>query len=147
MGKKGKIALLLGLAAGTATGLLFAPEKGKNLRSNIAKERKAGGTGLKAVKDDLVKMGDDVVDAMEEVVNSAEVQKLIKMSKSKAEEQIADKKKKLDKMVKDANKRADQMKKRAAKYAKEQKDLLDGEVRSLLGLPKKKKSTRKRKKK
>lgn len=38
--------LLFGLLTGAGLGILFAPKKGKDLRQNIIKERKEGGTGL-----------------------------------------------------------------------------------------------------
>ena len=53
MAGKGKISLLLGVAAGAVTGMLFAPNKGKALRDKIAKERKSGGFGHKVVAKDL----------------------------------------------------------------------------------------------
>ncbi len=41
--------LLIGLLTGAGLGILFAPKKGKELRSNIIKERKDGGTGLEEI--------------------------------------------------------------------------------------------------
>jgi len=146
MKKKGKIAMLAGLAAGTVAGLLFAPEEGKDLRKKIGAEVKSGGTGLNAVKKDLGKMSGEVVGAVKEVVNSEEVQKLVRMSKGKAEETLDKKKKDIDAWLKNIKKKAKDMEKRAESYAKEQKALLDGEVRSMLGLGAKKKSTPKKKK-
>jgi len=56
MVRKGKISLMLGLIAGTLTGLLFAPKRGSQLREKIIKERREGGLGHKAIADDLSEM-------------------------------------------------------------------------------------------
>ena len=57
---KGLKALLAGILAGTALGVLFAPKKGDEIRKNIKKEVKGGGTGFSTIKETLVDMGHDI---------------------------------------------------------------------------------------
>ncbi len=59
---KGLKALLAGVLAGTALGILFAPKKGDEIRKNIKKEVKGGGTGFSTIKDTIVEMGHDIGD-------------------------------------------------------------------------------------
>lgn len=61
----GKIILgvLAGAATGTILGLLFAPEKGKNLRKKIARKSAKTASDMKDKFEDLM---DDVVDKFEE---------------------------------------------------------------------------------
>ena len=66
MVKAGKVGLLLGVVTGALTGLLFAPEKGKELRKNIVKERQAGGLGHKAIAHNMAEMADEGFDLVKE---------------------------------------------------------------------------------
>lgn len=58
--------LLAGIVAGTALGVLFSPKKGTEIRREIKKELKSGGSGLHAVKSTLTEMGKDVKDTVSE---------------------------------------------------------------------------------
>lgn len=57
---KGLKALLAGLLAGTALGILFSPKKGKEIRKDLKTEVDKGGTGLKTVTDTIVEMGKEI---------------------------------------------------------------------------------------
>ncbi len=62
------VALLAGLAAGTALGLLFAPEKGTDTRDMLSESLKKLGDSIKetaaAEIDNLVGLKDKVVDSI-----------------------------------------------------------------------------------
>lgn len=45
-----KLACVIGFVVGTTTALLFAPKKGEELRTQIAKERMRGGLGVESLK-------------------------------------------------------------------------------------------------
>ncbi|EKD63989.1 MAG: hypothetical protein ACD_51C00109G0004 [uncultured bacterium] len=115
--KGGKIALALGLITGALTGILFAPQKGKELRSKIMNERKSGGSGAKAVGDDVKQMGADIFDIMKKIAATEEVKGFMGQAKEKALEMANVKKEDLDELVKKAYEKADQMKKLVKDYA------------------------------
>ncbi|MBU1018784.1 MAG: YtxH domain-containing protein [Patescibacteria group bacterium] len=125
----GKIALVLGMVTGAATGLLFAPSRGKDLRKKIAAERKKGGSGTRAVGDDLKRMGEDIFGLMKEIAEMEEVQKAIDKTKGTAAEMVNMKKEDLDKLVKKAHTKAEDMKVLVTKFAKEKKTQLENEVK------------------
>src|SRR3989338_9558386 len=125
--KGGKISLLLGVLTGTLTGLLFAPTKGKQLRENIAKERKSGGVGYKAVGNELSHMADDISTIVKKVAHSEEAKAFWEKTNQKVHE-ISEGSVNLDQWVKEAHQRADQFKKVVSKYAMERKKEIKGEM-------------------
>ena len=75
---KSKLGLVLGLLAGTAVGVLFAPRKGKELRQKIRNEIKEGGFGQKTLSHDIKVMGEDIAGTAKEVYESEKVKEGIK---------------------------------------------------------------------
>lgn len=120
--KAGKIALGFGLITGALTGLLFAPDEGKNLRQKIAK----GDT--KGLLKDLESMGEEMKDMAVDFVKSPTVQEALDNAKDKVSDVANIKREELDKMLHKANVKAEQFKKTVAKYVKEQKAMLDARV-------------------
>ncbi|GAC1308568.1 MAG: hypothetical protein NVSMB24_22510 [Mucilaginibacter sp.] len=72
------VALLVGLAAGAALGILFAPEKGEETRDKLAESLTSLGDSIKetaaAELDKLIGLKDKVVDNIKTKVNGAEVE-------------------------------------------------------------------------
>lgn len=117
--KAGKIALGLGLITGAVTGLLFAPEEGKKIRTKLQKG------DAKGILDDLKMMGEEIRDLAVEVSHSPQVAEALDVAKDKAAEAANIKREELDAFLQNANKKAEEFKKKAAKYVKEQKAILE----------------------
>lgn len=120
--KAGKIALGLGLVTGAVTGLLFAPDEGKNIRKKIAK----GDT--KALLKDLEEMAGEMRDMVADFAKRPEVQETLENAKDKTAELAHMKREELDEMLKKANKKAEEFKKTVSKYVKEQKTILESRL-------------------
>lgn len=86
MGKGTKIGWMLGLLSGTALGVLFAPNRGKDLRERIKSDIKKGNYGYQPLVDDFKKMGGEVTDTAKDVYASDHVQKAKKAVQKKAKE-------------------------------------------------------------
>lgn len=105
-----KTGLFLGLLAGTALGILFAPKRGKVLRDKIKKELEDGGYGVDAIKEGFIGMGKEVVDTAKEAYDSDEVQEKVTKAKTMAEDYIEEGKARVrratDQVTKKATKKA-----------------------------------------
>jgi gas vesicle protein len=120
MGKQaGKIALGLGLITGALTGLLFAPDEGKNIRKKIA----TGDT--KGLLDDLEGMGEELKQIATEIVRNPGVHHLIEKGKDLAADTANLKREELDQLLHSANRKAEAFKSKVAAYVKEQKAILE----------------------
>ena len=124
MAKAGKVGLLLGVVTGAVTGLLFAPEKGKELRKNIAKERQAGGLGHKAIAHNMAEMADEVSDLVKEVAKSEEAKHFWEKTNETVSE-LTGGGVELDEWVKNAHQKADKLKKTVSDYAQEKKKYME----------------------
>lgn len=76
--------LFLGLLAGAALGILYAPKKGKKLRDAIKQERTEGGMGLDSIKDGFIAMGKEIATSAKDTYESDEVQEQIGKARKKA---------------------------------------------------------------
>lgn len=117
-----KSGIFLGLLAGTALGILFAPKKGKVMREKIKKELEEGGYGIEAVKEGFIGMGKEVVDTAKEAYESDEVQEHLGRAKNMAEDYMEEGKnevkRRVRKIKKTATAKATKAKKQAEKSAK-----------------------------
>jgi len=81
MSRKGGIGWFLGLLAGTALGVFFAPKEGKELRKNIKKVRSQGKIGHEPVLDALKDMGKDICDTAVDLYEDSSLEEVVEMGK------------------------------------------------------------------
>lgn len=122
--KAGKIALGLGLLTGAITGLLFAPDEGKNIRKKLAK----GDT--KGLLKDLENMGSEMKDMAVHIANNPGFHHALEKGKDMAADAVNMRREELDAMLKKANKKADAFKKTVATFVKEQKAVLEEKMKN-----------------
>ncbi|QQR54906.1 YtxH domain-containing protein [Candidatus Peregrinibacteria bacterium] len=120
--KAGKIALGLGLLTGAITGLLFAPDEGKNIRKKIAK----GDT--KGLLQDLENMGNEMKEMASHLAKNPSIHHALEKGKNMAAEAANLRREELDAMLKKANKKADAFKKTVATFVNEQKAMLEDKM-------------------
>lgn len=125
MAKAGKISLLIGVVTGAITGLLFAPQKGQELRKNIAKERQSGGLGHRAVAHDLAKVGTELTQLLQRVAHSDEAKQFWKTTHARLEEWTGGAVE-LDEWTQQAHQKIGQLHRAVNEYAKEHRKLLQG---------------------
>lgn len=120
MGKKaGKIALGIGLLTGAITGLLLAPEEGKNIRKKFAK----GDT--KGLYKDLELMGEELKKMAIDLSKKPSVKEALEKAKDKAADVADMKREELDVLLAEATKKADAFKNKIGDFVKEQKVALE----------------------
>lgn len=138
MGKKaGKIALGLGLLTGAITGLLFAPDEGKNLRKKIAKG------DAKGLLQDLEAMGNEMKDMVSDLASKPQVHEFLEKGKDMAADAVNMHRADLDAVLKKANAKADAFKKTVATFVKEQKAMLEEKMEKAPAKKAAKKSSKK----
>lgn len=111
MSKGTKIGWVLGLLSGTALGVLFAPDRGKDLRERIKADIKKGNYGYQPLVDDFKKMGGEMAETAKDAYASEHVQRAIKKGKKTVH-------KKVKELKKAANRNVSTLHKAAKKVAK-----------------------------
>ncbi len=86
------IAFLAGLAAGTAIGILYAPEKGEVTREKLGSKLLQYQSQLQSFIADLIERGEEVADEMSGGDSEAKVegQKVVNEARQKAERLLED---------------------------------------------------------
>lgn len=118
MSSKGKFALLVGLLAGAATGVLFTPTNGKKFREQLKKDVKKGGYG----KDSLWKHFEGMANEIRETANEAYDGSKLDKKVSKATKTVKSAQKKAKSNVSKAKTVAKKSKKIAQDAAEDIKD-------------------------
>lgn len=134
MGKRGFFGWIVGLATGTALGVLFAPRKGKETRDRIKKARKSGGVGYEPVLDDIKKLGEEITDAASDMYEGSVVQ-----------DQIEDWRRRLNELSGDLVSEVKPVEKRGKRWFREGKRMYHGGKRVVAQAAKEMKSVLKKK--
>lgn len=127
---KGLKALLAGIVAGTALGVLFSPGKGDEIRKNIKKEIDEGGTGFNSIGSTLKHMGKDMSttarEAYQDLSETEMYQEAQRKGKDLYDENLsAAQKRKVKKTIKDAKKSVNKAKKTVKKATSKAKKTVD----------------------
>jgi len=104
--KKG--GLLFGIIMGTLMGVLFAPGKGKELRSRIVKEIDDGGLGTKALGNDFKMMGRDIADTAQDVYEDPRVQGGVKKGRKSIKQMFGELRKRFTGLISSSKKTNDE---------------------------------------
>lgn len=86
MARLGKLGWFLGLIFGTVFGVLFAPRKGKELRSRMKAERKKGNLGISPLQDDMKLLGQEIASLAKEIYESDLVQDIVLKGRKKVKD-------------------------------------------------------------
>lgn len=127
MARFGKIGWFFGLLFGAVIGILFAPQKGKDLRAKIKSERKKGKLGIAPLQDDMKQLGRDIAQIAKEICQSEAVSAVVEKGRAQLKSisdelvgEVADfHKSRIAPFQKDAIKKADDLKKAAARGERE----------------------------
>lgn len=110
--------LMLGLTSGALFGLLFAQDKGKELRTKLKKEWKGGGSGFKTVAANMKGMGHDFMNTMDELTDSPQIKSALNKGKETFYEVTGLTAEDIDNLAKKAKKQADRLHVMATKLKK-----------------------------
>lgn len=126
MASKGKFALMVGLLAGAATGVLFTPTNGKKFRDKLKKEIKKGGFGKESLYKHFQSIANEIKDTASESIKGTELEKAVKKTVKQATTKANSAKKDVKSKVKKAKAAAKKSVKIAKNASKEiQKEFKD----------------------
>jgi gas vesicle protein len=132
MSNKGKFALLVGLAAGVATGVLFSPTSGKKFRTKLKKEIDKGGLGKESLFTYFKGLANEIKTTADKKLTDAKVTKSKITDKvSKVKKSATKKATKAKKTVTAKAKKAKTVVKKSKKIAKEAVAEIAQEVKNL----------------
>lgn len=83
MARFGRFGLLLGLVCGTLFGVLFAPNKGKDLRDRMKADRAKGKHGLTPLGDDIKHLGKQIASLAQDLYETDSVQEVVEKGRKK----------------------------------------------------------------